>query len=298
MVKEYGPLTSFAFGGLSGAFACSLSNPFEVVKTRCQLQAELGKGSRQYNSISHAFLKIIRDEGVRGIQKGLVAGISFQTLFNGVRIGLFDHVKQLTHSDSAPLLSKIVAGATTGCLAASACSPLYMIKCRLQSQASGKGLSVSTDHGYKGVVDGMCKVFKDQGILGLYRGVDGFILRTAVGSAFQLSVFDAAKGPCQEKFGSWPGTLIAAGCAGVAASTAMNPFDVVATRLYNQPRSPTGAGMLYSGPINCLSKSVQIEGAAVMYRGWVAHTARLAPHTIYCLVFFEQVKRFAEAWGF
>lgn len=298
MVKEYGPVTSFAFGGLSGAFACTLSNPFEVVKTRYQLQAELGKGSKQYNSLSHAFLKIMREEGIWGIQRGLLASISFQTLFNGVRIGLFDHVKLYTHSDAAPFISKVLAGAATGCLAASACSPLYMIKCRLQSQASGNALSVSTDHGYKGVTDGLYKVFKEQGPAGLYRGVDGFVLRTVVGSAFQLSVFDMAKGPCQEHVGSWPGTLVAAGCAGIAASTAMNPFDVVATRLYNQPRSPTGAGIVYSGPIDCLRKSVHIEGAAVIYRGWLAHTARLAPHTIYCLVFFEKVKEYAEASGF
>eukprot|EP00928_Gymnodinium_smaydae_P005276 TRINITY_DN11806_c0_g2_i3.p1 TRINITY_DN11806_c0_g2~~TRINITY_DN11806_c0_g2_i3.p1 ORF type:complete len:299 (-),score=43.51 TRINITY_DN11806_c0_g2_i3:42-938(-) len=298
MPKEYGPVTSFALGGLSGAFACILSNPFEVVKTRFQLQGELSADVRPYRSVGHAFTTILAKEGIAGVQRGLVAGITFQTLFNGVRIGLFDHVKSLVHIDAAPAASRLVAGALTGCMAAATCSPLFMVKCRLQAQVLGQGTAVGTQHGYTGLLNGLASVYREGGFSLLYRGVDGFVLRTAVGSAFQLSVFDSVKGSCQEQFGSWPGTLIAAASAGAVATTAMNPFDVVSTRLYNQPRLESGAGSLYSGPVDCFIKSIRTEGISVLGKGWVTHTCRLVPHTVYCLVFFEKIKEFAAWAGF
>eukprot|EP00931_Biecheleriopsis_adriatica_P017356 TRINITY_DN12484_c0_g1_i2.p1 TRINITY_DN12484_c0_g1~~TRINITY_DN12484_c0_g1_i2.p1 ORF type:complete len:250 (+),score=49.95 TRINITY_DN12484_c0_g1_i2:212-961(+) len=244
-----------------------------------------------------AFVQILRSEGLRGVQRGLAAGITFQTLFNGVRIGLFDHVKTIVNVESAPGLSKLLAGATTGCMAAATCSPLFMVKCRLQAQVSSSVTAVGTQYGYGGMVDGVLSIYKESGIRGLYRGVDGFILRTAVGSAVQLSAFDVVKAPSQEAFGQWKGTLAAAACAGFAASTFMNPFDVVSTRLYNQPRLPCGSGALYSGPFDCFVKSLEAEGPAVLMKGWSSHVGRLVPHTVYCLVFFEQAKKAVDQLG-
>lgn len=63
----------------------------EVVKTRMQLQGELvlrespggGAGTQQaykppYRNALHAFYKICRDEGFRGIQAGLLPGLMYQ----------------------------------------------------------------------------------------------------------------------------------------------------------------------------------------------------------------------------
>lgn len=297
MPKEYGPAMSFAFGGLAGSCACVLSNPFEVVKTRFQLQGELAGGEQRYRSLRHAFRTIWKEEGVRGIQRGLGASVGFQVVFNGVRIGLFDHVKAFMYTDAAPAVSTLASGATTGCMSAAVASPLFMVKCRLQAQVSGGGVAVGTQHGYRNLLHGVTCVYRDSGVRGLYRGLDGFLGRTAVGSAFQLSVFDATKGTLQQACGPWVGTLSAAALAGLAATAAMNPLDVVTTRLYNQPRLPSGAGALYSGPLDCLLKSLRKEGPPVLAKGLLTHVWRLVPHTVYSLVFFEQFKLLAQRAG-
>lgn len=76
--------------------------------------------------------------------------------------------------------------------------------------------------------------------------------------------------------------------AGLVVTTAMNPFDVVSTRLYNQ------TGSKYSGVLDCFGKTVRAEGIRGLYKGWTAHYLRLGPHTIYCFVFWEQAKKFAN----
>jgi len=238
-----------------------------------------------------------KEEGLSAVQKGLGLSIMYQTLFNGIRIGMFDHAKVLLHSESAPTASKLVAGASTGCLAAAVCSPIYLVKCRMQAQISGTSAHRITQHEYNGAMQAFKSIYKQGGLRGLYRGVDGFVLRTAVGSAFQLSAFDVFKGPCQEQFGSWTGTIVGAGLSGLVATAAMNPFDVVSTRLYNQQQLPDGRGALYSNPIDCLVKSVRAEGPAVLTKGIVSHALRLGPHTVYCLVFFEKIKELADRFG-
>lgn len=47
-----------------------------------QMQGELkARGARLvYRNSAHAFVKICRDEGLRGIQRGLTAGIAYQVL--------------------------------------------------------------------------------------------------------------------------------------------------------------------------------------------------------------------------
>lgn len=57
----------------------------EVVKTRMQLQGELvlrssstKSSTKVYRNAMHAFYKICRDEGLRGIQAGLATGVLYQ----------------------------------------------------------------------------------------------------------------------------------------------------------------------------------------------------------------------------
>lgn len=45
--------------------------------------------------------------------------------------------------------------------------------------------------------------------------------------------------------------------AGLAVTTAMNPFDVISTRLYTQG---TGVTERYTGPLDCGMKTVKAEG--------------------------------------
>ncbi len=113
----------------------------------------------------------------------------------------------------------------------------------------------------------------------------------AVGSAAQLSTYDSTKVMLQQ---SWGGAVFgrdsamthftAAMICGVAVTVAMNPFDVIATRLYNQTTRLDARGRvrgsLYSGPLDCAVKVGRVEGFRGFYKGAVAHYCRLGPHTV------------------
>lgn len=69
---------------------------------------------------------------------------------------------------------------------------------------------------------------------------------------------------------------------------AMTPFDVVATRLYNQPiDKQTGKGLIYQGILDCMKKILHSEGFFAFYKGVTASFIRIGPHTILSLSFWQ-----------
>ena len=70
----------------SDIFQVTFSNPFEVAKTRMQLQGELAKngGIKVYNNAIDVLAKTWKNEGIRGLQRGLAPAVSIplRSVFN------------------------------------------------------------------------------------------------------------------------------------------------------------------------------------------------------------------------
>ncbi len=74
------------------------SNPFDVIKTRQQLQGELQKNTKSklpYRGLGQAIITIVKAEGLKGLQKGLGSALGFQFVMNSTRLGLYETVDQL-----------------------------------------------------------------------------------------------------------------------------------------------------------------------------------------------------------
>ena len=61
----------------------TVSNPAEVAKTRLQLQGELAKegGKKVYKHALDVFAKTWKNEGIRGLQRGLYPAVSRTTRY-------------------------------------------------------------------------------------------------------------------------------------------------------------------------------------------------------------------------
>jgi len=53
---------------------------------------------------------------------------------------------------------------------------------------------------------------------------------------------------------------------------------------------PAGKNQLYSGPVDCFSKTIKAEGLGGLYKGVTANYFRMGPQYILTFVFFEQLK--------
>lgn len=259
----------FLLGGTAAMCAGVFSNPFDVIKTRQQLQGELQTKiatKLPYGGLWQAIKSIIRAEGVAGLQKGLGSALAFQFVMNSTRLGLYETVDSLHWTCIGPTTSHSpvlcvfwggvagVAGSAIGC-------PFYMVKTQIQAQSHGK-FAVGFQHGHSGTLNALTRTYQLHGFKGLWRGFEGIVPRTAVGSAIQLSTFTACKDfflqyevrrfsvfysfffletiiPICFYFQSFKHSVFLTALASSMVSgfflvVGMTPFDVVATRLFNQ----------------------------------------------------------------
>ncbi|XP_050787220.1 solute carrier family 25 member 34 [Gopherus flavomarginatus] len=289
------PHVDLVLGAASCCLACVFTNPLEVVKTRLQLQGELrprGTYRRHYRGVLQALGAVSRADGLRGLQKGLAAGLLYQGLMNGVRFYCYSHAEDrgLTQQPGGT----VAAGAIAGALGAFVGSPAYLVKTHLQAQTVA-AMAVGHQHKHQGVSNAFDTIYRKQGLVGLWRGVNGAVPRVMVGSAVQLATFASAKEWVEKlkwfKEGSWMVALAGGMISSVAVAVAMTPFDVVSTRLYNQPVDERGMGKHYRGLLDCFVQISRKEGILALYKGIGPAYLRLGPHTILSLLFWDELRK-------
>jgi len=289
-------IKGFLVAGVAAVGATTITNPMEVVKTRLQLQGELKAiAERPYKGIAHAFQHIYKHEGIRGLQRGLFPAYLAQAALNGGRLGFYPIIKRLmnnTPDSQFFFLKNVAAGATAGAIGATLASPFDLVKVRIQAQSPV--VHFGQTWYYKNLFDGFSQLYKENGIRALYRGARTSAQRTAVGSSVQLSTYDQLKnfvmstGYFEDNIYAY---LVSSAVASLVVTTAMNPFDVARTRIYNQKVDANGKGLYYKGMLDCIFKTVKTEGFFALYKGYGAHYLRLGPHTILIFVFWEQLKK-------
>ncbi|KAH9982618.1 oxaloacetate carrier [Lactifluus volemus] len=287
----------FLLGGVAACVAVTFSNPAEVAKTRLQLQGELvkGGGEKVYRNVFDVFAKTWRNEGIRGIQRGLPAAYAYQILLNGSRLGFYEPIRRSTNqlvglsAEEQSAATSVCAGMASGAVGAVLGNPLFLVKARMQ--AYSPALPVGTQHYYKSSWDALKTIYRRERFRGLVRGVDAAILRTSMGSSVQLPTYNWTKNQLVSR-GVLPAHsiwtyLASSSVSGVCVLVMMQPADTALTRMYNQPTTQLAngktVGKLYKNPLDCLWKTITTEGPLALYKGSTAHFLRIAPHTIITL---------------
>ncbi|GAM86503.1 hypothetical protein ANO11243_045170 [Dothideomycetidae sp. 11243] len=296
---------SFIAGGIAACGAVTVTHSFETIKIRLQLQGELqskAEAPRLYRGVLHGMSVVYRNEGMKGLLRGLNCAYIYQVMLNGCRLGFYDPIRtsvnslvlhrSFTHkndADSKALQSlpvNIFAGASSGILGAMAGSPFFLVKTRLQSYSPF--LPVGTQHHYRSAWDGLSQIYRSEGVKGLYRGVGPAMVRTGFGSSVQLPTYFFAKRRLVRHFDMEEGPalhLLSSTASGFVVCCVMHPPDTVMSRMYNQ------TGNLYSSAFDCLFRTVKTEGVLAVYKGFFAHLARILPHTILTLSLAEQTNK-------
>ncbi|KAF5138532.1 Mitochondrial oxaloacetate transport protein [Metarhizium brunneum] len=288
-------LGAFIAGGIAACGAVTATHPFETVKIRMQLQGELQQKGRQphfYRGPIHGVGVILRNEGLRGIYRGLGTAYIYQILLNGCRLGFYDPMRKglatlfLKNENAQNLGINMFCGAFSGIIGAAAGSPFFLVKTRLQSYSPF--LPVGTQHQYRNAWDGLSQIYRAEGVGGLYRGIGAAMIRTGFGSSVQLPTYFFAKRRLMRHAGMEEGPalhLASSAASGFVVCCFMHPPDTIMSRLYNQN------GNLYKGVFDCLGKTIRTEGLFAIYKGFLPHLARILPHTILTLSLAEQTNK-------
>ncbi|XP_042287747.1 mitochondrial uncoupling protein 2-like [Thunnus maccoyii] len=288
--KDLVPSAAVKFFG-AGTAACIadlVTFPLDTAKVRLQIQGEAEKGAsaKKYRGVFGTIATMVRTEGPRSLYNGLVAGLQRQMSFASVRIGLYDSMKQFytRGTDSAGIVTRLMAGCTTGAMAVAFAQPTDVVKVRFQAQVRlADGV-----RRYNGTLDAYKTIARDEGVRGLWKGCMPNITRNAIVNCAELVTYDLIKEVILKydiMTDNLPCHFTAAFSAGFCTTIVASPVDVVKTRYMN---SHSGQ---YNSAINCALNMLRHEGPTAFYKGFMPSFLRLGSWNIVMFVTYEQIKR-------
>merc|ERR1711920_765411 len=238
---------------------------------------------------------ILQEEGVRGLYKGVTASLMREGFYSGLRLGLYDHTKDLLGGGSdpsqTPLHIKLLAGGITGSVGSAIATPTDLVKVRMQSEGA---LDPNQKPRYKNTFAAFKDIYRTEHIRGLWRGVGPTVQRAALVTASQIPSYDHMKHTILNHGLMDEGVKLHIVCsmfAGLVAATVTSPVDVIKTRMMNQDTNAANRGNIYKNTFDCFRSIVRSEGVAGLYKGWFANWMRIGPHTIVSFITFEQLRK-------
>lgn len=261
----------FFSGAVAGISEIACMYPLDVVKTRMQLQT--AESVEKYNSMFDAFRKIIRKEGASKLYRGISAPLVMEAPKRAVKFSANDSwgkfyrqffgVQQLTQ----PMA--VLTGATAGATESLVVVPFELVKIRLQNKNSI----------YKGPIDVVSKMIRQEGLLSLYNGLEATMWRHIMwnGGFFGCiskirSMMPTPKSESQKVRND----LISGSIGGTIGTFLNTPFDVVKSRVQNYVHVP-GKIPKYNWTFPALGTIVREEGFTALYKGFIPKVLRLGP---------------------
>lgn len=286
-------LVAGALGGMGSVLAL---HPLDVIKTRLQVQDGKRKGSAPvYRGMVSAAASIVRNEGARGLYAGLTPALlgstaSWGLYFLGYHRAKHRHRRRLGAAALDPAWH-LASAAEAGVGVVLVTNPIWVVKTRLQLQATPARAGVTRKRDYEGFLHALRQIWREEGAAGFYRGLQPSLLLVAHG-ALQFTVYEELKraaGKGKPEADLTPTEIsVAGGASKIVASTLTYPAQVVRSRL--QQRAVDYG--FYRTFLASLSQIMAHEGVLGFYKGFVPSIVRVLPaSTITFLVYEETLKR-------
>lgn len=253
-------------GFVSGSVSIFAGHPFDTVKVRLQA------GHTSYTGAADCVRKTVAAEGAPALWKGMLSPLLANSALNAIVFSTWQEAQRLMHVEegsAAPLYKVFAAGAVAGAVQCCLATPMELVRSKLQVQHDGS-------KAYTGNVDCIRRIYRAEGMPGLYRGNVSMVLREAPAFGVYFSVYEATKRalcPALKVGEEEPMWLQALGGAttGAVTWTAVMPIDVVSTRIQCMPddRSREERSILR------VARGIWQEGGIrAFYRGLPAAVAR------------------------
>lgn len=184
-------LTNMASGGLAGAGSLCIVYPLDYARTR--LASDVGSSQKSFNGLADCLIKTAKGpSGFLGLYNGFGVSVAGIIPYRGVYFGMFDTLAAMNpyrkESGVIGLLSKFSIAQATAITAGYASYPFDTVRRRLQMQSE----LPKEQWLYKGSLDCLVKVAKEEGVAAIFKGAGANALRT-VGSALVLVLYGEIK---------------------------------------------------------------------------------------------------------
>lgn len=223
--SQIGTISQLLAGGVAGALSKTCTAPLARLTILFQLQGmHPDTATLRKASIWHEASRIIGEEGFRAFWKGNLVTIAHRLPYSSVNFYAYEHYKKLLHAIpvvesegenmSSDLFVHFVGGGLAGITAASITYPLDLVRTRLAAQTNVIY--------YRGICHALQTICRDEGVLGLYKGLGATLLGVGPSIAISFSVYETLRSFWQSQRPNDSTVLVSLACgslSGIASST-------------------------------------------------------------------------------
>ena len=176
---------SLLTGGVAGISSLVFIYPLDFVRTRLAVDVAKSEGKREFSGINDCMLKIYHSDGIHGIYRGFVVSSMTYFFYRAIYFGGYNSMKKLFIDDLEKncLRLKVAAALVVTNVAGFIIYPFDTIRRRLMMQSGREDVL------YKGTLDCMRKIWKNEGGLAFYKGGFSNVIRNT-GSSLILVMYD------------------------------------------------------------------------------------------------------------
>ncbi|KAH0793407.1 hydrogenosomal membrane protein 31 precursor [Histomonas meleagridis] len=173
-------------GAAAGTISQVLTYPLDVARTRITVDP------KKYNGIFSTLATIVKEEGVTSLYSGILPTIMGVIPYEGAQFYAYGGLKNLYSTKIAPgkpisPFTNCLIGATAGMFSQTFSYPFDVVRKRLMLRdANNKPI-------YNGTIDAFAKILKEEGPLGLYRGVGLNLVKVVPFAALQFTLVDEVR---------------------------------------------------------------------------------------------------------
>lgn len=284
----------FIAGGCAAAISKTAVAPIERVKLLLQVQhiSKQIAEDKRYKGMVDCFVRIPKEQGFLSFWRGNFANViryfptqalnfAFKDKYKQVFLGGVDKNTQFGRYFLGNLASGGAAGATSLCFV----YPLDFARTRLAADVGKAG----GEREFSGLGNCLTKIFKADGLGGLYRGFGVSVQGIIIYRAAYFGFYDTARGmlpdPKKTPFlVSWG----IAQCVTTVAGIVSYPFDTVRRRMMMQS-GRAKADILYKSTAHCWATIAKTEGSSAFFKGAFSNVLRGTGGAL-VLVLYDEIK--------
>lgn len=216
--------TRLAAGALAGITSVCTTYPLDLVRSRLsiasaslplqnQANASLAAGARSgYHTAAAAIsgdmvagarrtadlgiwgmtLKVMREEGgVRALYRGLITTAMGVAPYVGINFAAYEALRGvITPPGKATVVRKLACGALAGSISQTLTYPFDVLRRKMQVVGMGHG---ALGYKYNGALEALQEIIKNEGFIGLYRGLWPNLLKVAPSIATSFFTYETVK---------------------------------------------------------------------------------------------------------
>lgn len=183
-------INTFLSGAFARTFAGCVMSPFTIVKARMEWQAP-----GTYSSNLQVFQHVLRDEGVRGLYRGMVPTLIRDVPFSGLYVLIYTRLKaalELEFPDAPTYGVHFASGVVAGVLATTVVHPADVMKTRMQLSILDKGAhgELTSVRNSLSLRQTARKILADEGWRGFKKGIVPRVLKRTLSTAVTWTIYE------------------------------------------------------------------------------------------------------------